>query len=228
MSNQIKGFGNGILDGLKKVLFSDQIESPEKPERLQESQKQSTQPFSQIDFSPSSPSAPEDIRDMKLRVYQLLENMNKPGVDFFEVWNAAVEMGGVNSSHIKSAYTSLRFADKSLDKSRLLGTGKSYIDGLNSVFETELLKRKAEKESYLQKKAQTKSNLEADIQHLNVQISQLQQQLIDKKAELQQIDTREDPQMAAIDQKITHGKQAVDLVLAEMNQVMNIIEKDIN
>jgi hypothetical protein len=228
MSNQTKGFGNGILDGLKKVLFNDQNESPEKRELPQESLKQLSQPFSHIDFSPSSPAAPEDIRDMKLRVYQLLENMNKPGVDFFEVWNAAVEMGGVNSSHIKSAYTSLRFADKSLDKSRLLGTGKNYIDGLNSVFETELLKRKAEKESYLQKKAQTKSNLEADIQYLNVQIAQLQQQLVDKKAELQQIDAGEDPQISAIDQKIAHGKQAVDLVLTEMNQVLDIIEKDIN
>ncbi len=228
MSNQIKGFGNGILDGLKKVLFTDQDESPEKPELPQETQKQPTQPFSQTDFNPSSSAAPEGIRDMKLRVYQLLENMNKPGVDFFEVWNAAVEMGGVNSTNIKSAFTSLRFADKSLDKSRLLGTGKNYIDGLNSIFETELQKRKAEKESYLQKKAQTRSNLEADIQHLNVQISQLQQQLVDKKAELQRIDAGEDPEMSAIDQKITLGKQAVDLVLTEMTQVMDIIEKDIN
>jgi hypothetical protein len=33
--------------------------------------------------------------------------MNKPGVDFFEVWNAAVEMGGANANNLKSAFTSL-------------------------------------------------------------------------------------------------------------------------
>ena len=165
---------------------------------------------------------------MKLRVYQLLENMNKPGVDFFEVWNAAVEMGGANISNIKSAYTSLKFADKSLSKAKLLESGASYMSGLKSVIETESHKRLEEKSRLEKEKEQVKSGLVAEISSLEQQIASLQERLAAKKTERETIEEKYEPKITEIDAKITAGRQSVSIVMNEMQQVLDIINKELN
>lgn len=173
------------------------------------------------------PVGPE-LNDVKLRVYQLLENMNKPGVDFFEVWNAAVEMGGPNSANIKSAFTSLKFADKSLTKAKLQETASAYMTGLKAVIETESQKRLEEKNRLDKEREQVKSSLVAEISALEQQIAVLQERLAIKKTELDTINDKYDPKISEIDKKINTGKQSVNSVLTEMQQVLDIINKDLN
>jgi len=161
-------------------------------------------------------------------VYQLLENLNKPGIDFFEVWNAAVEMGGANSTNIKSAFTSLKYADKSLDKTRLLESGEAYVNGLNSVIESEAKKRMEEKSRLDKEMENMKASLDSEIVSLEQQISSLQQRLTEKKSERANIHAKYDPKIAEIDNKINAGRQSVNSVLSEMQQVIEIIKKDLN
>jgi hypothetical protein len=226
MSEPADSFGTDILKGLKRVLFNtDQVSDttakpldiPQPTEKLQAVQS------NKEDFSFSD----DGFKEMKLRVYQLLENMNKPGIDFFEVWNAAVEMGGANSSNIKSAFTSLKFADKSLDKAKLLETGTSYISGLKSVIDNESRKRLAEKNRLDQEMEQVKSNLSSEIIALEQQISTLQQKLTVKKSERENIHEKYEPLISDIDVKIKAGQQTVSSVVNEMQQVVDIINKDL-
>jgi hypothetical protein len=104
-----------------------------------------------------------NLKDMKLRIYQLLESINKPGCDFFEVWNASIEMGGANSNNIKAAFTSLKYVDKSLNKEKLLETGEFYISSLVKVLDAEAAKRKEEKDKLLAQKEQQRTNLASEI-----------------------------------------------------------------
>jgi hypothetical protein len=168
------------------------------------------------------------FRDMKLRVYQLLENMNKPGVDFFEVWNAAIEMGGPNTANIRSAFTSLRFADKSLTKAKLLETGASYIAGLQQVIDSESQKRSEEKVSLEQERQRVGDSLDTEIVALEQQIETLQATLLRKKTERQSLDQNYAPRLAGIEDKINLGRTSVRSVLDEMQQVLDIINKDLN
>jgi len=106
MSDSKDNIGNGILKGLKRVLFQHDHVTEDKGLIEQQS------PADGVKASPVAKIEPyfseEGTKDMKLKVYQLLENLNKPGIDFFEVWNAAVEMGGANTNNLKAAYTAAR------------------------------------------------------------------------------------------------------------------------
>jgi hypothetical protein len=228
MSENSEGFGSGILRGLKKVLFTsgteeEQVVSAPTTVPLKSTGNETISPVDAGQFA-GDPGG----KDMKLRVYQLLENMNKPGVDFFEVWNAAVEMGGANISNIKSAYTSLKFADKSLSKPKLLETGAAYMSGLKSVIETESHKRLEEKSRLEKEKEQVRSGLVAEINALEQQIAGLQERLAAKKAESETIEEKYEPKIKEIDFKINAGRQSVGIVMNEMQQVLDIINKELN
>jgi uncharacterized small protein (DUF1192 family) len=63
---------------------------------------------------------------------------------------------------------------------------------------------------------------------LEQQIVALQQQLANKKAEYDSIEAKYEPSIAEIDKKIALGQQSVSKVVAEMQQVLDIIQKDLN
>ena len=230
MSENNDGFGMDILKGLKRVLFTSSGEEKKvvSPTAEISNPRQSPEPAKLKLQATENFSEEAEINDVKLRVYQLLENMNKPGVDFFEVWNAAVEMGGPNSANIKSAFTSLKFADKSLTKSKLQETASAYMTGLKTVIETESQKRLEEKNRLDKEREQVKSSLVAEISALEQQITVLQERLAIKKTEQDTINDKYDPKISEIDKKINTGKQSVNSVLAEMQQVLDIINKDLN
>jgi hypothetical protein len=227
MNESNENFGTGILKGLKKVLFNNEAGSESAaPPAIPAATV--VKPVQEKISREEQVSVEEGFKDMKLRVYQLLENLNKPGIDFFEVWNAAVEMGGANSTNIKSAFTSLKYADKSLDKARLLESGMSYINGLNTVIETEARKRMEEKNRLDKEMESMKASLDSEISSLEQQITSLQQRLTEKKSERANIHAKYEPKIAEIDIKINAGRQSVNSVLTEMQQVIDIIKKDLN
>lgn len=230
MSESNENFGTGILKGLKKVLFHSHHveENNSSPQPLQPSDNHMKQTNPDLTVKEEGTLDAVDTREMKLRVYQLLENLNKPGIDFFEVWNAAVEMGGANSSNIKSAFTSLKYADKSLTKARLIESGQAYVKDLSAVIETESKKRAEEKNKLDREMEEVKSKLDAEIVSIEQQIYSLQQRLADKKSERENIHSKYDPRIADINKKIIAGRQSVNIVLAEMQQVLDIINKDLN
>ncbi len=241
MGESNQGFGNGILKGLKRVLFTappdesstttypaDPSATPANKPSLPTHKVAETSVISATFPLAPPPEGDSDVKDMKLKVYQLLEQMNKPGVDFFEVWNAAVEMGGANGSNLKSAFTSLRFADKSLNKLRLIESGNGYMNELQSVFDTESKKRKDEKAKIAAEKEQVRAGLTSEIKNLTLQITELQKKMDIQKQKLSSIDENYNPRLQAIEQKINNGSEAVNSVLAEMQQVIQLINKEIN
>ena len=230
MSDNKDGIKGGILRGLKKILFTSSNTEEEIQPVDQATVKPATNTAILPDRNPvqASDVPVENIKEIKLRVYQLLESINKPGCDFFEVWNASIEMGGANSSNIKAAYTSLKYVDKSLTKDKLLETGDFYINSLVKILDAETIKRQDEKDKLLVQKEQEKTSLTTEINELEQQILALQKKLAEKKLQSEGINQKYEPLIAAIDQKITNGHQSVNGVLNEMQQVVAIIQKEIN
>lgn len=262
MDDQEKGFGNNLLKGLKKVLFTDdggenshasgerghasaekglndEVQSdPDARSKVLNRNPASTgnHPAASSPIpespgnTPGSNTMPDEaaIADMKRNVYALLESINRNGVDFFEVWNAAKEMGGANSANIRSAYTSLRFADKTLSKESLTRSGREYVQALQRVIETESAKRLQEKNSLEKQREETRKRLDQDISRIEEEINALQRKLVGLQAERQGIDADFDPRIRIIESKIRSGRQAVDEVLADMQAVIGIMERDIN
>ena len=225
MSDNKDGIGQGILKGLKKILFTHtpgEPETPAAPPVVAAPIIADTKAGTAIEASGGNSA------DMKLRIYQLLESFNKPGCDFFEVWNASIEMGGANSNNIKAAFTSLKYVDKTLTKNKLLETGEYYISNLVKVLEAETVKRQEEKDKLLVQKEQQKSNLVAEITSMEQQLVALQNKLAERKKENESINEKYQPLISEIDHKIINGQQAVNSVVNEMQQVVTIIQKEIN
>lgn len=223
MQENKTGIGGGILRGLKKIIFTGTDASPVQTERPANIPPVQEQPKITVSNEPVTPSG-----DMKLRVYQLLEKMNRPGCDFFEVWNAAVEMGGVNSNNIKAAYTSLRFADPTLNRAKLEESGNFYMTELRKILDSETVKRQEEKAKLEKDKDQLKSSLTNEINKLEQDIANLKEKLEAKKTERQNIDENFQPRLSGIEDKIREGGASVNIVLAEMQEVRQIIQQVIN
>lgn len=232
MSETSSGFGSGILRGLKKILFTDEHTDPQNnapaPQAPPANNQQPPAPPPRVETPETTWTVPNDgNKEMKLKVYQLLESMNRPGVDFFEVWNAASEMGGATPSNIKAAFTSLKFADKTLNKAKLLETGEFYKTNLQKTIDTETQKRQEEKAGLNKEKEQLASSLSAEIQSIEQQIHTLQEKLVNKQNERNTINEKYEPRILAIDGRINTGRQSVSEIINEMQQVLNTIQQEI-
>jgi hypothetical protein len=223
MSSNTDGIKEGILKGLKRILFTSSDTEDTSPAATAAATNSLNQP-SPVTESPAG----ENVKEMKLRIYQLLESLNKPGCDFFEVWNAAIEMGDANSNNIKAAFTSLRYVDKSLTKEKLLETSDFYISSLKKVLDTETAKRQEEKDKLIKQKEQEKVALTTEISNIEQQIVALQNKLADIKQQSEGINEKYKLPVEMIEEKIANGHQSVSSVISEMQQVVAIIQKEIN
>ena len=233
MSNDDTKRGSGILNSLKKLIFED--DQPQQASQEQRSPSPAPEPerphVPPTDPSPSAatgktpPPIPitandgtTDLKQMKLKVYAILEKLNEQGVDFFEVWNAAAAMGKVEENTLKAAYTSLKFVDSSLSKDKLIATGTNYANKLKETIA---------KESTEQDRTIEIANLNSEIKTITENIAKLQDDLQKKQLALGQINEKYEPKIKDIEQKINIGNAAVDEVVAEINTALHMINQSI-
>lgn len=162
---------------------------------------------------------------MKVKVLEILERINEPGIDFFEVWNAAAEMGSVDPNSIKAAFTSLKYVDKTLDKNKLLTTGEKYAAELKIIIDKESGDKQRQKESIEQELVKEKARLSEEIALMEQNIIELQEKVSLRQGELKGINSKYVPQLEQIDQKIAIGHTAVSEVIADINNALSIIKK---
>ncbi|MFT4093130.1 MAG: hypothetical protein QM640_05785 [Niabella sp.] len=219
MENQKGGFFNG----LKKMIFKDE------PVSLQEQQPpvsapateslKAAAPVKTFDIT-ITPAAKEDAAE---RAFKLIESINQPGVDFFEVWNAVEENGG----GLKQAFNTLKYADKTLTKEKLLSSGNYYKTELQKALDGDIRKKQEEQQAIENKIRQSKETLTADISSIQEEIKKLQKDLTDKEAALSGLQTQLQPKLQEIEQKIQTGRQAIESVIDKMQALLTLAEKEL-
>lgn len=234
MSEEPANNSFGILRSLKKLIFEDGPE-PFVPEVKQTITPTPAKTGEVVTNNPqtnltqnTSDLPPADVKQMKLKVLEILERINEPGLDFFEVWNAAAEMGSVNAGSIKAAFTSLKYVDKTLDKDKLVRTGESYAAELQKVIDKESNQKQLQKESIEQNQVAEKASLTAEIQRLEQNMEELRERLSARQKELKEINNKYEPQLKDIDAKIAVGRTAVAEVITDIKNALNIIQTNIN
>lgn len=165
---------------------------------------------------------------MKLKVLGILERLNEQGLDFFEVWNAAAAMGKVDENTLKAAYTSLKYVDSSLTKEKLKTTGTNYANKLKETIAKETQQKEAEIQKVEQDREFEKTTLNNEIKTLTDSISKLQDDLQKKQVALAQINTKYEPKLKEIEQKISIGNAAVNEVVNDIQTTLAIIERSIS
>lgn len=219
---------DGIFSKLGKLVFTEEYISENAPNNTEKKEEV-------VNPTPTSTSAttvPLHVgtpkKEMIDKVNALVASINKPGIDFFELWNAAEAMGSINDSTVSNAFVALKIASgNTLTKANILSTGESYCSELKSALDGDVNEKIRSKNKILEAKNNSRSNLSNEITDLNNKIVELQNLLKEKNAKLQNIDADFDPKLTEIDEKINHGKLAVDAVVAEMKNVLSIAARTI-
>lgn len=245
MSNNENQRSSGILNSLKKLIFEDdqtssapQSPSPAPAAPTQEKLNTPTPTYTSVTPPVATGKTPPpipitandgstDLKEMKLKVYAILEKLNEQGVDFFEVWNAAAAMGKVEENTLKAAYTSLKFVDSSLSKEKLVATGTNYANKLKETIAKESDQKQEEKKRTEQDQTMEIANLNSEIKALTENITKLQDDLQKKQVALGQINEKYEPKIKEIEQKIAIGNAAVGEVITEINNALHMINQSI-
>lgn len=225
----------GILKSLKKLIFEDSPEPEISVQKQVVAKGPETKVSENVTINPqtnltqNTSSLPAtDVKQMKIKVLEILERVNEPGIDFFEVWNAAAEMGSVDVNSLKAAFTSLRYVDKTLDKNKLLSTGERYAVELKKVIDKETADKRSQKQNIEQNLVKEKSSLSEEIASMEKSILEIQEKLSSKQKELKEINNKYSPELEDIDQKIAIGNTAVAEVITDIKNALTIIDKNIN
>lgn len=243
MSNDENKKSSGILSSLKKLIFEDDQTSstppspapvPSAPTKEKLSTPTYTSPQPPVATGKTPPPIPitandgsTDLKEMKLKVYAILEKLNEQGVDFFEVWNAAAAMGKVEENTLKAAYTSLKFVDSSLSKEKLVATGTNYANKLKETIAKESEQKQNEKRRTEQDRTMEIANLNSEIKTITENINKLQDDLQKRQIALGQINEKYEPKIKEIEQKIAIGNVAVGEVITEINSALHMINQSI-
>ncbi|MCF3110156.1 hypothetical protein LL912_15340 [Niabella sp. CC-SYL272] len=226
----------GILRNIRRLIFEDEHAAPTAtPASAPVTPVKTPEPVAVTPVVPvyvqpvDTATVPgTDLKEMKGKVLDLLEKLNEDGIDFFEVWNAAADMGTIDATSIKAAFTSLKYVDKSLTKEKLLKTGRNYAARIQEVIAQDVVQKENQKQGIQNNLVREKQSLEKEIQDLKAKIAELQEQLAAKEQSYQTLDGSYDAQLTDIDQKIRTGKAAVTEVVSDIEKALSIIEQNIN
>lgn len=230
-----KRFG-GILGGLKRLIFNDVPENvtapPEAENKVMQEEKAPEKaapapiPVPANDFI-ATDAGPSNIDEQELirKIYQLFESINKPGVDFFELWNAAEKMGGPTPVNIQNAFTTLSVLG--LSKDLALKTGREYLQEIDQKIKANVQSKQQEKDHLVLQLQQEKASLQSKESELEKQILNLQKALQDTKAQLNQVDSKYTKPIFVLDDKMRVGVSALSIVSKEINAVLNTVEHSV-
>jgi hypothetical protein len=164
--------------------------------------------------------------EMIAKIYDLFESINKPGVDFFELWNAAEAMGGPTAINLQNAFTSFKVLG--LDKNTLINSGENYVAELQSKLGDDIMRKSSDKDVMVAKLQNEKAQLQAAKNDLENQIKVLNTQLVETTNKLNQIDAGYQDELLAIDKKIQMGKNALNTVVSQITTVIQTIKTSVN
>lgn len=222
----------GILNSLKKLIFEDSAETTDNLQDRPLPPTKAAEPVTnqaQTNLKQNvTVIGVTDVKQMKVKVLGILERMNEPGLDFFEVWNAAAEMGSIDATTIKAAFTSLKYVEKDLNKQKLLATGRNYATELKKVIDQESSQKQQQKQTIENNLVDEKDSLVSEIKSIEQNIADLKTKLQAKEQDLKSINAKYDPQLKDIDQKIALGNAAVNEVIMDIEKALSIIETNIN
>ena len=228
MADQSKKGFSGIFSGIKKMVFTEDYLEAEKPVEKKSGDKPAvaSAPINTALNNSGIITTNVASEDMVQKIYSLLETMNKPGIDFFELWNAAEAMGGVNVNNLQNAFTTLKVLG--LDKSTVLNTGEAYCSELQSKLNTDIQKKRDEREAMSTALQNEKQQLQRDKQDLENKIQLLSIQLSETTTKLNEVDAKYAPQIQSVETKIQSGVSALNVVVAEIKSVLETMKANVN
>lgn len=215
---------------LRSLIFEDDA-----PEVKKEQKYESRFPEASTSFPSSAPTmeapsptitssvplecAPHMDSIMK-RYEEGFASLNRPGIEFYEYFEAVMEAGVNDPAAYKMALKMLSKMEKTMTKDSLAIQSQFYIDELNKVHAGFSSQGVTAKTELMTAKDSEGLKLKNDIQLLKDQMESLRNQLGAKEIQLSQIDGRYQPKINELECKIMANDTAKNRILGSINAVV--------
>lgn len=220
---------SGILSGLMSEEYRKQegvanptepiveaVEAPvtPPPTAVKSAPRASVYPTDTV--TPSSGNEKTEIRE---KLYNAVVKLNKDGIDFFELWDATLEMdGGMTTANIRNAYKLLsKMSGGTLTPQVITDTCNYYTTNIQSLMDKSIGALEADKKRLSDSMANDQETLTNQIASLKQQIADLIQVKATAETDLAQIDSKYNPEIQNIDRKVANGRVESAAFIGEMN-----------
>ena len=155
------------------------------------------------------------------------ESLNQPGYDFYEFFKAIKAVGSNDPSVYKMALTMAQSVAPEITKSTLLTQADFYIEEIEKVHKQYENQGNTKKTKILQTQKNQKETLNSEISTLEKNLIEIQNQISNKKSQLQSIDDNMITDLSEIDQKIIANDTARSKILETIGTVIDGIKNNI-
>lgn len=171
-------------------------------------------------------SSGNEKTEMREKLYNAVVKLNKDGIDFFELWDATLEMdGGMTTANIRNAYKLLsKMSGGTLTPQVIVDTCNYYTSNIQSLMDKSVGSMEADKKRLLDSMTTEQENLTNQISDLKKQIADLIQVKATAETDLAQIDSKYNPDIQAIDRKVANGKTESAAFIGEMNGFLAAVQ----
>lgn len=183
--------------------------------------------------SPSVPTlnVPLECAPHMDSIMKLYENgfagLNRPGVEFYEFFEAVVEAGMNDPAAYKMALKMLSKMEKSMTKDSLILQSQFYVDELTKVHAGYMAEGLKKKNDLMADKNSEGQKLQIDIKTIQDQIEAMKNQLSVKQSQLSQIDSKYQPKINDFDCRLMANDEAKSRILGTINNVLNGIKSNL-
>ncbi|MGL4631929.1 MAG: hypothetical protein ACRCVT_12070 [Leadbetterella sp.] len=153
------------------------------------------------------------------------ESLNSPNFDFFEFYKSVLSVGVNNAQSYQMAFAMGSALNKDLSKDFLLQKSIYYISEIEKVHKGFLNTGTTKSKEISTNIGNQKATLKSSIDDIESKIVQLQKDLIDKKAELEKLETGNSKEYVEIQQKLEANEFAKEKMLQSIKQVVNGINQ---
>lgn len=169
-----------------------------------------------------------DILNSVLEMYESgFESLNKPGYDFYEFFKAIKAVESNDPSVYKMAMTMAQSVDNKITKSSLLTEANFYVQEIEKVHQHYVNQGNSKKSNILNSQKTKKDKLAKEVSELEKQLLALQNQISDKKNQLQSTDVELMTEVSKIDQKIIANDAARSKILETINVVIEGLKNNL-
>lgn len=215
------------FSGLKKIFFTDEyldINQEKKEEQIVVN-KAPTNQIPITNFSNLN-SESQVILD---KIYNYLDSINSPEIDFIEVWDAMDEMGGVNETNLKATFAVMKVASKGkLTKELIINTGNEYLSKITDQINIDLNSKNSEISNFEAKKKDEASFLVNKKKEIEENIQKLQGELTQTNGFIKDLEFKYEPKIKEVQMKIAAGQTAISKITDEMNHIITLVNKTLS
>lgn len=225
-----------IKKSLASLIFEDDGKQ-EKPKEKSASKFPDTNIMGSVfPSSPDSPPVPTlnvplecaPHMDKIMKLYEDgFASLNRPGVEFYEFFEAVVDTGINDPKSYQMALKILSKSERGMTKDSLVEQSKYYVDELTKVhagYKADGLKMKND---LMASKQSEENKLSIDIKTIQDQIESMKNQLSAKQMQLSQLDAKYQPKVGDFDCKLMANDEAKNRILGTINAVVNGIKTNL-